>query len=149
MPTTVNPYLTFKGNCEQAFNFYKSVFGGDFGFIGRYKDTPTTDRQTFATENDESIMHISLRISDETTLMGCDSSEAYGQETLFGNNISLNVNTDSKSKADQLFAGLSAGGQIKMPMNDTFWGAYFGMLTDKFGIHWIVNCESKFDSVDS
>lgn len=126
--TTINPYLTFKGNCEEAFNFYKSVFGGDFQFIGRYKDVPETDRQNFATEGDEKIMHISLPISEQVILMGCDSSEAYGQETLFGSNISLTINTDSKTKADQLFTTLSVGGQIKMPMNETFWEPISGCL---------------------
>src|SRR5687767_3617088 len=140
--TTLNPYLTFKGNCEAAFNFYKSIFGGEFQFIGRYKDVPETDRQTFA-EGDDKIMHVSLPISKETILMGCDNLEAYGKATEFGNNISLSINTDSRKDADRLFNGLSAGGQINMAMGETFWGAYFGMLTDKFGIHWLVNCDLK------
>lgn len=141
--TTLNPYLTFKGNCEEVFNFYKSVFGGEFQFIGRYGDAPETDRQNFAFESDEKIMHVSLPISAQTILMGCDSTEAYGQATVFGNNITLSVNTDSKLEADRIFNGLSDGGQVKMPMGETFWGAYFGMLTDKFGIHWMINFELK------
>ncbi len=76
--TTLNPYLVFKGNCEDAFNFYKSVFGGDFRYIVRYKDVPQTDRQIFPLEADEKIMHVSLPVSTETILMGCDSTEAYG-----------------------------------------------------------------------
>ena len=141
--TKLNPYLTFKGNCEEAFNFYKSIFGGEFQFIGRYRDLPEKDRNTFPSEGDEKIMHVSLPISEETVLMGCDNLEAYGQTAEFGNNISLSINPDSKGEADRLFNGLSAGGQIKMTMNETFWGSYFGLITDKFGIPWIINCELK------
>ena len=141
--TTLNPYLTFKGNCEEAFNFYKSAFGGDFGYIGRYKDVPQSDRQIFALETDEKIMHVSLPISAETVLMGCDVVEAFGQSIVEGNNFSLSVTTDSQEKADRLFHDLSAGGQIKMPMNQTFWGAYFGVLTDKFGITWTISFASE------
>jgi len=140
--TIVNPYLVFKGNCEEAFNFYKSVFGGDFRYIGRYKDVPQTDRQTFALEADEKIMHVSLPISAETILMGCDIV-GDGQPVVEGTNFSLSVTTDSREEADRLFHGLSVGGQIKMPMNQTFWGSYFGMLTDKFGINWTMSFDSS------
>ena len=141
--TTLNPYLTFKGNCEEAFNFYKSVFGGDFGYIGRYKDVPQSDRQIFELEIDEKIMHVSLPISAETVLMGCDTVAAFGESIVEGNNFSLSITTDSQEKADRLFHGLSAGGQIKMPMNQTFWGAYFGVLTDRFGINWTISFASE------
>ena len=141
--TTVNPYLTFRDNCEKAFIFYKSVFGGEFQFIGRYKDLPSTEREIFPNEGDEKIMHVTLPISKETILMGCDNSESPGQTNNFGNNISLSVNTDSKESADQIFNRLSAGGQIKMSMNETFWGAYFGVLTDKFGINWTISTDLK------
>ena len=141
--TTVNPYLTFNGNCEEAFNFYKEVFGVDFQYVGRYKDIPASDRQNFPTIEDKKIMHISLPISKETILMGCDSPEPSGQTVTFGNNISLSVSTDSKGNADKIFNGLCVGGQVKMAMNETFWGAYFGVVTDKFGIHWTVSAELK------
>ncbi len=141
--TKVNAYMTFNGDCEEAFSFYKSAFGGEFLYIGRYKDVPPTDRQTFRLENDEKIMHVSLPISKETILMGCDSTEAYGQGTIFRNNISISINLDNKEEADRLFNELSAGGQIKMSMNQTFWGAYFGMFTDRFGINWLINCDSN------
>lgn len=144
--TTLNPYLSFKGNCEEAFNFYKSVFGGDFQFIGRYKDVPATDKHNFTTIPDDKIMHISLPISTETILMGCDTASGSPGQEMASGNISLTINTVSKQKADQLFTGLSAGGQVKMPMNETFWEAYFGMLTDKFGIDWMINCESRKNS---
>ena len=137
--TTLNPYLVFKGNCEEAFNFYKSVFGGNFQYIGRYADIPRTERQTFPLEADEKIVHVSLPVSNGTILMGCDSTEAYGQPIVSGNNFSLSVTTDSRDEAERLFNELSTGGQIKMAMNETFWGSYFGMITDKFGIHWMIN----------
>ena len=140
---TLNPYLSFKGNCEEAFNFYKSVFGGEFQFIGRYKDLPANERKNFASVGDEKIMHVSLPIAKETILMGCDSPEVSGHATKSGSTIALSLNTDSKSEADRLFNGLSAGGQIKVPMNESFWGSYFGVLTDKFGIDWMINFELK------
>ena len=140
--TTLNPYLVFKGNCEEAFNFYSSVFGENFKYIGRYKDMPQPDRQNFAAEADEKIMHVSLPISAETILMGCDIIEADGQPIVAGNNFSLSIITDSREKADQLFHGLSSGGKIKMPMNQTFWGSYFGVFTDKFEINWTISFDS-------
>lgn len=137
---TINPYLTFNGNCEDAFTFYKSVFGGDFPYIGRYKDMPPMDGCDEISESDgEKIMHISLPISSETILMGSDSSEAFGKATIVGNNFSISINTVTSAEADKLFNGLSAGGKVTMPLNKTFWGAYFGMFTDKFGINWMIN----------
>jgi PhnB protein len=138
--TTVNPYLTFNGNCEEAFNFYKSVFRSEFQFIGRYKDVPPPDRQIFAPENDEKIMHISLPISKETSLMGCDNAELYKQAIAFNRAISLSIEADNTSEADRIFSKLSEGGKIQMPMNKTFWGSYFGMVQDKFGVHWMISC---------
>lgn len=141
---TINPYLTFNGNCEEAFTFYKSVFGGEFPYIGKFKDMPPAEGSAPMPESEgEKIMHVSLPISKETILMGSDSSEAYGQATIIGNNFSISINTDSTEEADRLFNGLSAGGTVTMPMNKTFWGAYFGMFTDKFGINWMIN----FDEV--
>ena len=135
----VNAYLNFNGNCEEAFLFYQSVFGGEFLYLGRYKDVPASDRQIFPPGNDEKIMHVSLPVSKETMLMGCDSP---GEETITGNNISLTINTDNKEEADRIFKGLSAGGEIRMAMSQTFWGAYFGVLTDRFGINWMISCDS-------
>jgi PhnB protein len=140
----VNPYLTFNGNCEEAFNFYKSVFGGEFPYIGKFKDMPPMENCAPIPESEaEKIMHVSLPIGHETSLMGSDSSEAFGQSTTMGNNFSISINADSKEEADTLFNGLSAGGKKTMPMDETFWGAYFGMFTDKFGIHWMVNFDSQ------
>jgi len=141
--TKVNPYLSFNGNCEEAFYFYKSAFGGEFLYIGRYKDVPPANQQTFQVENDEKIMHVTLPISKETNLMGCDSPEVSGQGFILGNNMCLSISTDSKGEADRLFSELSAGGQIKMLMNQTFWGSYFGVFTDKFGITWTISFDSN------
>ena len=139
--TKVNVYLTFNGNCEEAFKFYKSVFGVDFQYVGRYKDVPPKDRQKFQPGSDEKIMHISLPISKDTILMGCDNAEVSGEKTIIGNNISLSIAPDSREQADLIFNKLSVGAEVKMPMAETFWDAYFGMLTDRFGIGWSINCE--------
>lgn len=134
---TVNAYLNFNGNCEEAFDFYQSIFGGEFGFVGRFKDMPP-DMQVPAGSG-ELIMHISLALSSESTLMGSDCIPGYGPPFIAGNNISLSIDAGSEEEANQLFAGLSAGGTVTMPMDKTFWGAYFGMFTDKFGINWMMN----------
>ena len=139
----LNAYLSFNGNCEEAFRFYKSVFGAEFLYLGRYKDIPSSDRKTFPLQDDEKIMHVTLPIGKETVLMGCDSPEVQGQGITFGNNISLSINTDNRVEADRVFNELSVGGQIKMPMSQTFWGAYFGVASDRFGITWLINCDSK------
>lgn len=136
---TVNSYLTFNGNTEEAFNFYKSVFGGEFTYIGRFKDMPADENCPPPTAEEENlIMHVSLPISKETVLMGSDATSFSGK-VVAGTNFSISINTDSKEEADKLFAGLSAGGNVVMPMEKTFWGAYFGMFADKFGINWMVN----------
>jgi PhnB protein len=143
MMTKVNVYITFNGNCEEAFRFYRSVFGGEFQFLGRYKDVPPNEKEKFQPENEEKIMHVSLPISKETILMGCDSAESHGQGTVVGDNISLSLDTDTKDEAKKLFTALSNGGKIKFPIDETFWGAYFGALTDRFGINWTISCDAK------
>jgi len=141
---SICPYLTFPGNCEEAFNFYRSVFGGQFGYVGRFKEMPPMEGQPqMPASEGEKIMYISLPISAETVLMGSDSSEAFGQATVIGNNFSISVNAISQAEADRLYNGLSAGGHATMPMNQTFWGSYFGMLTDKFGIQWMVSFDAN------
>jgi PhnB protein len=137
--TTVNVYLTFNGDCEQAFNFYKSVFGGDFPYIGRYKDMPSEGGKKPDPKDGDRIMHVSLPISKETMLMGSDTGGEWAANYSQGNNFSISINTDSKEQADKLFNGLSSGGKLTMPMNKTFWGDYFGMFTDKFGVNWMVS----------
>lgn len=136
---TINAYLTFDGTCEEAFNFYKSVFGGDFPMVGKFGDMPPQEGMPpISDELKNRIMHMSLPISAETVLMGSDTMPGIHDHQV-GNNISLSINTDSREEADRIFNGLSAGGKVSMPLADTFWGAYFGMWTDKFGINWMVN----------
>jgi PhnB protein len=137
--TTVNVYLTFNGNCLEAFEFYQSVFGGEFPYVGRFKEMPADAGQPVSPEEGDKIMHISLPISTETTLMGSDTGGEWAANFAQGNNFSISINTDSKESADRLFTGLSAGGMVTMPMAGTFWGDYFGMFTDQFGINWMVS----------
>jgi len=142
--TTVNIYLTFNGNCEEAFNFYKSVFGGEFPYIGRFKDMPPgDDSMKMPPDQENRIMHVSLPISKETMLMGSDTGGEWGAGFTQGNNFSISITTGSKEEADRLFNGLSAGGKVMMPMSKTFWSEHFGMMADKFGINWMVSVEGK------
>lgn len=133
----VNPYLTFKDNCEEAFNFYKSVFGTEFITFSRFKDMPPSE--TSPTPDLNGVMHVSLPIGEGTVIMGSDAPEGFGPPFNVGNNFAISINTDSEEEATNLFNGLSAGGQVTMPLGKTFWGAFFGMFTDKFGIQWMVN----------
>lgn len=138
--TTVNPYLQFNGNCEEAFSFYQSVFGGEFLHVGRFGDMPSQDGAPPLNEEDKrKIMHISLPISDETLLMGSDTFGDWAAQFVVGSNFSVSITTDSRANADRLFDGLSAGGQVIMAMNQTFWGSYFGMFADKFGVNWMIS----------
>ncbi len=133
----VNAYLNFNGNCEAAFTFYKNVFEKEFEYIGRFKDAPSEVELT--EEEGNKIMHVTLRISDATVLMGSDCDEKFSPLATFGNNISISIKTDSEEEANDLFNKLSDGGKVTMPLDKTFWGAYFGMFIDKFGINWMVN----------
>ena len=138
--TTINVYLTFDGDCKKAFDFYKSAFGGDFSYVGRFSEMPDQEGMPPVSEQDkDKIMHISLPISKETTLMGSDTGGEWAKGFMKGNNFSVSVNTDKKAEADRLFKELSAGGRQMMPMEKTFWGSYFGMLTDKFGVSWMIS----------
>ncbi len=139
--TTINPYIYFNGNCEEAFNFYKSVFRQEFTAIERYKDVPKKDRLIFQ-ESDEKIMHVTLPISTETMLNGSDNSLAY-KEMVQYKTFSLIIHTDSKEEVDRLFGELSQNGQIKVPVGLTFWGAYYGQCIDKFGINWKITLASE------
>jgi PhnB protein len=137
---TINPCLSFSDNCEAAFNFYKAIFGGDFASFQRFKDAPS-EWQLPASEG-EKIMHVSLPIGPNTVLMGNDTSETTGKVTS-GNNVSISISTDDDEETARIFNGLAADGQVAMPLQQTFWSPRFGMLTDKFGIHWIVNQEQS------
>jgi PhnB protein len=136
---TLNPYLNFPGNTEEAFNFYKSVFGGEFAMIQRYGDTPGPDGKKTPPELQNKLMHVSLPIGKGNILMGTDALEQMGFKLTIGNNFYICISPESKEEADRLFNGLSAGGKVNSPLKDMFWGAYYGDFTDKFGIKWMVN----------
>lgn len=137
---TVNVYLTFNGNCREAFEFYKTKFEIDFSYIGTFGEMPPMEGAEPLSDTDKNrVMHVTLPISKETVLMGSDTLCCMKQDVTFGNNYAVSINAETKEEADRLFNGLSEGGQVTMPLADTFWGAYFGMFTDKFGINWMVN----------
>lgn len=136
---SVNPYLIFNGQCEAAFNHYKNAFGGEFLTFSKFSDMPNDGSTPGLSEEEANrVMHVSFPISKETILMGSDSNSQSG-DVKFGDNISISINADSKEEATRLFNSLSEGGSITMPIQDTFWGAYFGMFVDKFGVAWMVN----------
>lgn len=124
--------------------FYQSVFGGEFvGGIARMGDAPTPEGQTMAEEDKNLVMHVALPLLGGMVLMGTDAPESMGFTVTPGNNVYINLLPDTRAEAVRLFNGLSAGGTVEMPMQDMFWGDYFGSLTDKFGIHWMVNTSAK------
>ena len=133
----VNPYLNFDGNAEEAFRFYQSVFGGEFISHMKMSEAPDTDKLPAAEKN--RTMHISLPIGANTILMASDILPSVGHKLNVGNNNYISLHPKSREEADRLFNGLSEGGKIEMPMEDQFWGDYFGCFTDKFGILWMVN----------
>jgi len=135
---TINTYLSFMGNTEKAFNFYKSIFGVEFvGGIRRFGDMP--DNDLMSEEDKRKVMHVGLPIGPGNFLMGTDALESMGQSLTFGNNYYISISPESKEEAIRLFNGLSSGGTVTSPLEDTFWGAYFGTFTDKFGVQWMVN----------
>jgi PhnB protein len=146
MMAKLDLYLSFSDNCEEAFRFYKSVFGGEFSVLSRYSDMPgagdmpADSDHALADGDRDKIMHVRLPISQGTRLMGSDRPS--GSETaVIGNVFTISINPDSEAEAVRLFNELSAGGHITMPLEKTFWNALFGTLTDKFGIQWMVNYE--------
>lgn len=134
---SLNPYLNFSGNTAEVFNFYKSVFGGDFAVFQRFGDMPGADKMQPG--DLDKIMHVALPIGKGNVLMASDSLESMGHKLVPGNNHFISINADSEAEADKLFNGLSAGGTVTMPLEKTFWGAYFGMFSDKYGIQWMIN----------
>ena len=136
--TNVNTYLNFAGNAEEAFNFYKSVFGGEFTSLIRYRDMPMEGVE-IPKAAESKMMHIALPIGKNFLLQASDALESLGQKLMPGNNVIISLQTESKEEADRLFTGLSAGGKIEMPMADQVWGDYYGSFTDKFGIRWMID----------
>ena len=139
---TINPHINFNGNAEEAFNFYKSVFGGEFAMIMRFKDLPSPEYPV--AENDANkIMHIALPIGKSSMLMANDVPEFMGRTNENENRSKIVITAESKEEADKLFNGLSKGGKVEMPIADSPWGSYFGMFRDKYGIEWMVDFSQK------
>src|SRR5574341_216211 len=134
----INPYIHFNGNAEEAFNFYKSVFGGKFAKIVRFKDLSMPESPVAPHEANK-IMHIALPIGKSSVLMGSDTPEFMGKHNENENRSKISISAESKEEADKLFNGLSKGGKIEMPISDSPWGSYFGMFRDKYGIEWMVD----------
>ncbi|WP_430612281.1 VOC family protein [Flavobacterium sp. JP2137] len=142
---TTNTYLTFNGNCEKAFDFYKSVFGGEFTYIGRFGEMPASEDYTVSDSDKNKVMHVSLPIGT-SVLMGSDCGGDWAPSFVQGNNFSVSVSAATKAEADQIFKALAVGGKITMPLENTFWGDYFGMLTDQFNINWMMSFDEKSKS---
>lgn len=138
----INPHINFNGNAEEAFNFYRSVFGGEFTRIVRLKDLAGPEFPVAA--NDENkILHIALPIGKHSKLMANDVPEFLGKVNERENRSKITVTAESKEDADRIFNGLSAGGEVEMPIADSPWGSYFGMFRDKYGIEWMVEFDAK------
>ena len=134
---TINPWINFNGNAEEAFTFYKSVFGGDFAKVVRFKDLATAEFP-MAEKDQEKLMLITLPIGKNNLLMGNDVPEVLGKVNENENRSKISIHTETKEEAEKLFNGLSEEGIIEVPMSDGPWGSYFGMLRDKYGIEWII-----------
>jgi PhnB protein len=141
----VSTYLNFPRSTEEAFRFYKSVFGTEFASpIARFSDIPAHPDQPPLPEADRQlVMHIELPILDGHVLMGTDAPESMGFSVIPGNNMFINLEPDSRAETTRLFEALVAGGKVEMALQEMFWGGYFGSLQDRFGIHWMFNCASK------
>jgi PhnB protein len=142
---SVSTYLNFPRNTEEAFNFYKSIFGGEFtGGISRFSDIPPSPDMPRLPEPDKNlVMHIALPILDGHVLMGTDAPESMGFKITFGNNVYISLQPDTREQTRRLFDALSLGGKVEMELQDMFWGDYYGSLKDKFGVQWMFNCSEK------
>jgi len=141
----VSTYLNFTNQTEDAFNFYKSVFGTEFeGPINRFGDMPPQEGMPpIADEIKHLVLHVTLPITGGHLLMGSDAPEQMGFKVNMGNNVYINLEPDTRKETDRLFNALSEGGEVEMPMADMFWGAYFGSCKDKYGVKWMFNCQEK------
>ncbi|MCW5859217.1 MAG: VOC family protein [Caldilineales bacterium] len=140
----VSTYLNFPRSTEEAFMFYRSVFGGDFeGSIMRFRDIPADPNSPPMAEADKDlVMHVMLPILGGHILMGTDAPESMGFTVTPGNNTYINLEPDTRAETDRLFEALAEGGEVEMVLQDMFWGGYYGSLTDRFGIQWMFNCAS-------
>jgi len=140
----VSTYLNFNNKTEKAFTFYKSVFGGEFTSFQRFSDIPNLPGQDKMTETDKKgMMHVELPILGGHKLMGTDAPESMGFKLNPGNNVYINLEPDTRKEADRLFRALSAGGKVEMPMQEMFWGGYYGSCVDKYNVQWMINCSAK------
>lgn len=141
----VSTYLNFPRQTEEAFNFYKGVFGGDFvDGVHRFSEVPPQEGQPPIAEADKNlVMHVVLPILGGHMLMGTDAPESMGFQVKFGNNVYINLEPDTRAETKKLFDALSAGGKVEMELQVMFWGDYFGSCTDKYGVQWMFNCSSK------
>lgn len=139
---SINPHINFNGNAEEAFNFYKSVFGGDFVKVVRFKDLASPEMPIDKKEENK-IMHIALPIGKHSLLMANDVPEFLGRTNENENRSKIVISAETKEEADKLFNGLSSGGTVEMPIADSPWGSYFGMFRDKYGIEWMVDFDSN------
>ena len=139
---TINPHINFNGNAEEAFTFYKSVFGGEFARVIRFKELSSPEHPISEKEENK-IMHIALPIGKCNMLMGNDVPEFMGRTNENENRSKIAITAENKEEADKLFNGLSAGGNVEMPIGDSPWGSYFAMFRDKFGIEWMVDFDPK------
>ncbi len=137
---TLNIYLTFKDNCEEAFEFYKSVFGTEYQSFNRFSEMPENEEFPVSEDDKHKVMHVSLPVSHDSVLMGSDTVGGHQHGLITGNNFSISFHTIHREEADSVFGALSKGGKVTMPLADTFWGSYFGSLTDRFGINWMISC---------
>lgn len=137
---TINIYLNFPGTAEEAFNYYKSIFGGEIRVVQRFKDTPEAGQVPPADAN--KLMHIAMSVGTNMMLMATDALESKGHKLTMGNNFHISVSTQSEDETRKIFNALSMGGKVEVPLEKMFWGAYFGMCTDKFGVQWMVSYDA-------
>ena len=135
----IHPYLNFDGKTEEVFRFYERALGGKLTEIHRFGAMPQQDGMTLTPAQQNMVMHVGLQLPDGQMIMASDMIAGMGPARVEGNNISISVHPDSKPDADRIFNALAEGGTVTMPIADQFWGDYFGSLTDRFGINWMVN----------
>ena len=135
---TLSTHVAYNGNCEEAFTFYKSIFGGEFNMVTRNKDIPAGVPSPVHESESEKILHISLPIGNGSMLMGCDMPADFGEATR-SNSFNISISTDSEEQTEKYYNGLLQGGKVNMPLEKTFWGAYFGMVVDKYGVQWMIS----------
>jgi len=145
----INPYIHFNGNAEEAFTFYKSIFGGEFAMVVRFKDMPSDPNHPIDENEANKIMHIALPIGKSDVLMASDTPASMGKHNENETRSKISISAESKAEADKLFNGLSEGGTVEMPLADSPWGSYFGMFRDKFGIEWMIDFDPQYKGESS